>query len=345
MKKKFTWIRVIELAVILMAVMIFAVSVGSADLTISDSLKIVCSRIPGIRNMIDISDMKSTYETIVWQVRMPRVCMSVIVGAALAVVGACFQGVFENPLADPYVLGVSSGAALFATFAMLSGLSLSFLGLGTVGVFAFAGALITVFVVYGVAKIGGKISVTNMLLIGTAISTMLSSIISLLMIFHHDQITKVYLWTMGSFSSANWKNVLFVLIFAVIGISVIIMFAGKLNIMMMGEEDAKCLGVDTKKIRLLLVIIASMIVAACVSVSGIIGFVGLIIPHSIRVIGGSDNKKVLPYSVLIGAIFMSLCDTLARTVAAPTEIPVGVITAICGAPYFVILVLSKKRKI
>ena len=228
---------------------------------------------------------------------------------------------------------------------MLTGTSVSVFGLGTIGIFAFAGAMVTVFLVYRVAGIGGEISTTNMLLTGTAISTLLSSLISLLMTFNNDQISKVYMWTMGSFSSATWEKTGFLALFVVTGSILLVMYSGKLNILMMGEEDASCLGVDTGKTRTFLIIISSLLVAASVSVSGIIGFVGLIIPHCVRMIGGSDNRKLMPYVIFIGAIFLVICDTVARTIAAPTEIPVGIITSIFGAPYFIFLVITRKRNL
>lgn len=344
MKKKFSWIRLTELILLLLVVVVFAIAVGSADLSMADSLKILLSKIPVIGDFIDIPTVAEAYETIIWKVRLPRILISALVGGALALVGATFQGVFQNSLADPHILGVSSGAALGATLAMFFGSSVSIFGLGTIGVFAFIGAMITVFIVYRVAGIGGEISTTNMLLTGTAISTLLSSIISLLMTFHNDQISKVYMWTMGSFSSATWERCGFLAVFVVIGSVILIMYSGKLNILMMGEEDASCLGVDTGKTRTILIVVSSLLVAASVSVSGIIGFVGLIIPHCVRMVGGSDNRKLMPYVVFIGAIFLVFCDTMARTIAAPTEIPVGIITSVFGAPYFIFLVLTRKRK-
>ena len=345
MKQSLVWVKVAGLSLLLLLVMIFAISVGSADLSMWESLRLVLSKLPGAGSYMNAADLADTYDKIIWQVRMPRILTSAMVGGALAIVGAAFQGVFRNSLADPHILGVSSGAALGATFAMLTGASVSFLGLGTIGVFAFLGAMVTVFLVYRVAGFGGQISTTNMLLTGTAISTMLSSIISLLMTFNNNQIAKVYMWTMGSFSSATWEKVLFLSVFVVIGAAVMILYSGKLNILMMGEEDAQCLGVDVAKTKTLLIITASLLVAASVSVSGIIGFVGLIIPHCVRMICGSDNRKLMPYAFVIGAIFLVFCDTIARTIAAPTEIPVGIITSIFGAPYFVMLVVTRRRKV
>jgi len=345
MKTDFKWIRIIELSLILFVAMIVAVSVGSANLSVEDSLKIVLDKLPLLGNLVDVSDLGTTYEVIVWKVRMPRIIMSALVGGALAVVGAAFQGVFGNSLADPHILGVSSGAALGATFGMLTGISVSFFGLGSIGVFAFVGAIVAVFFVYNVSKIGGEISTTNMLLTGTAISTMLSSIISLLMTFDQERIDRVYMWTLGSFTAANWEKNAFLVIVVTVGVAIMFSLSGKLNVMMMGEEEAKSLGVDTVRTRRTIIILSSMLVASSVSVSGVIGFVGLIIPHTVRMISGPNNKKLMPYAFLCGTIFLLMCDTIARTIASPTEIPVGIITSIFGAPYFVALIIKNKKKV
>jgi iron complex transport system permease protein len=336
----FKWKYIAILLVILVAVMLVSVSLGAANLTAMDSLRIVFGKFAG---EAALGDKAHTYDVIIWQIRLPRICMAVCAGGALALTGTVFQAIFGNSLADPHILGVSSGAALGATIAMLSGLSLNILGLGTIGIFAFAGALITVFFVYHIAVISGRNSVSSMLLIGTALSTMMSSVISLLMIFHRDQIEKVYLWTLGSFSAATWTKDAFLGSITLVCGVILLVHSRKINLLMLGEEDAACLGVDVKKLRRRLLTVCSILVAATVSVSGIIGFVGLIIPHCVKLVCGSDNRKVMPYGFICGSIFMVVCDTIARTVAAPSEIPVGVITSICGAPFFIWLVLRKNE--
>lgn len=336
--------KILSAFLLLLAALLAAVSVGSADLSMWDSLKILLHRLPVAGEWVQLSGIGTVYETIVWDVRMPRVLLAATTGGILAVVGSAYQGIFLNPLADPHILGVSSGAALGATMAMSAGLSVSILGLGAVGLFAFAGALLTVFLVYHAAKIGGSLSAMHMLLTGTAISTMLSSIISLWMTFHRDQIVKVYMWTLGSFSAATWEKTAFLSVFAVVGTAVLCARAGKLNLMMMGEEDAKCLGVDTRRLQKTFILTSSLLVAAAVSVSGIIGFVGLIVPHCVRLLCGPDNRRVMPYSFWAGAIFLMACDTVARTVAAPTEVPVGVVTAMFGAPYFISLIWRERGR-
>ncbi len=342
------WVIVL-LVLVLAGVVIIAMSVGSADISVADSFRIVLSRVPGVKKLIDAERFSEPELTVIWSVRLPRIFVALFVGGILSVVGAAFQTIFRNPLADPHILGISSGAALGATIAMLtpavSGIAIPFLGLGSTGVFAFGGALITVFLVYQVARIGGRYSTVNVLLTGTAISTLFSSLISLLMTFHHDQIGKVYMWTMGSFNSASWARMRFVLPFAVVGLIVLWLCAQKLNILLLGEEDAECLGINTKRLRNGVIVLSSILVAAAVSVSGIIGFVGLMIPHCVRMVCGADLRKIIPYGFFVGAAFLIACDTLARTIAAPTEIPVGIITAICGAPYFIYLVWRQFRRV
>lgn len=322
---------------------ILAVSVGSASISSLDSLRLLLSKVPLIGQWIDTSSIKEVYHTIVFQVRLPRVLLAALVGCGLSTVGCAFQAVFRNPLADPHILGVSSGAALGATIAMISGLSFSMLGMGMIGVLAFAGALITVFVVYRIASLSGKIVTTSLLLTGTAISTLLSSFISLLMTFHSSDLERVYMWTLGSFGASSWTKVGFITLFLVIGITFMLLYARDLTILLTGEEVAESLGINTARVKTNMIIIGSIMTAACVAVSGVIGFVGLIIPHSMRMIVGPNHKKLLPVSCLAGAIFMILCDTIARTIASPTELPVGVITAIFGAPYFIFLLYRQNR--
>ena len=344
MKKNISYSVVLILLMILIATAVISVSLGSSDIGISDVYRLICSKIPIVKNYVDVSGIASTYSTIIFKVRMPRLLLAAFVGAALSMSGCAYQGVFRNPLSDPYILGISSGAALFATIAVVSGISVNFLGLGSISIFAFVGAILTVAVVYYVSRIGGGVSLVNMLLTGTAISTMLSAIISLILLFNHDQMTKIYLWTMGSFTSASFRKVIFLCLFVIVCGTVLIAFSRKLNILNLGEEEAMSLGINTKRLRIIVVVTASLLVAASVSVSGIIGFVGLIIPHSVRMIFGSDNVKIMTYGAIIGAIFLMVCDTIARVVLAPTEIPIGIITAIFGAPYFIFLVFVRKNK-
>lgn len=341
--------RLIGIVIILIGILILSIgiatSLGSANIPMGQCYQILVSKIVGVNRWIDTREIKEVYQTIILQVRLPRILMAGLVGCGLSVVGAAFQGLFRNPLADPHILGVSSGAALGATFAILSGISFQFLGLGFIGICAFFGALITVFLVYTISSIAGRGQITGILLTGTAISTMLTSIISLLMTLNRDQLETVYMWTLGSFSSATWSKIRFLVIFVGIGVVIIFCFARDLNVLLTGEDSAQSLGTNIHQVKLILIIVSSFLVGACVSVSGIIGFVGLLIPHCTRLLVGPNYKRLLPISCFSGAIFMILCDTIARTIISPSELPVGVITAIFGAPYFIFLLYYNQKKI
>lgn len=331
-----TVLQAVILGVLVVLAMIISVSRGSADLSVPDILKIIFGR----------NQDNSVYQTIIWNVRIPRVLLSFLTGAGLALAGTTLQGLFQNPLADPHILGVSSGAALGATIAMLSGVrSVQFMGIRTTGLCAFAGALLAAVIVYGIARSGGHVMTLHIVLAGTAVSQMLSAIISILMIYNRNQIEKVYFWTMGSFSAASWDKVAFLGIFIVICLPGLLFLASRLDAMSTGEDTAASLGVDTVRTKKMLIVIASLLVAACVSVSGIIGFVGLIIPHVLRMLTGAGHRKLLPFSALGGAAFLMLCDTLSRTAAAPSELPVGAVTALFGGPYFICLLYRNKKKV
>ena len=331
------------LILFLLSCIVVSVSVGSASISIKDSFKILFSKIPFINDLIDTTEIKHVYEIIIWKVRLPRILQAALVGGSLAMVGCTFQAVFRNSLADPHILGISSGAALGATISILSGITFSFLGIGITSILAFSGALSAVVLVYNIGGLGGRTAVTNLLLTGTAISTMLSAVISLLMIYNREELEKVYLWTLGSFGAANWSKVKFLFSCSVLCVTILLVLSRDLNVLLTGDEAAASLGIDTQKLKKILIVVSSLLVAASVSVSGTIGFVGLIIPHCMRLIIGSDHKILLPFSYLGGASFMIICDTIARTIAEPTEIPVGVITAVFGAPYFIYLLYRNNR--
>ena len=343
-KRKNFGVVIIGLLLVLLFCILISSTLGAANISAIDSFRVICSKFPGIRSLASLEGLKQTTVTIVWKVRLPRIFLSGLTGCGLAMVGASFQGLFRNPLADPHILGISSGAALGATLAMLSGISLQIFGMGIVSVCAFIGASITVLLVYHLGHLGGRNNITGMLLTGTAISTLLSSMISLLMTFHREELEKVYLWTLGSFASADWTKIRVLLVVLVICLIVIFYHANDLNVLLTGEDSARSLGIQLDTVKRNVILAATLLVATCVSVSGIIGFVGLIIPHCTRLISGPDHRRLLPLCCLNGAIFMIVCDTIARTVAAPMELPVGIITALFGAPYFIFLLYYNQRK-
>ncbi|NMA67773.1 MAG: iron chelate uptake ABC transporter family permease subunit, partial [Clostridiaceae bacterium] len=287
-------------------------------------------------------DLDPIKKDILLQLRLPRVVLAGAVGASLAVAGAVFQGLFRNPMADSYVIGISSGAALGAVAAMLVGLPAAWGGIGAVPLFAFAGGTATLILVYQMARVGKEVPVMPLLLAGIALSAFLSALVSLLTYFADDRLHQVVFWIMGGLSGATWLKVNIMLPYALLGFGCVYFFYRELNAMLFGEETARHLGIDTEKVKKILLAGSSLMVAAAVSTSGIIGFVGLVVPHFIRLLIGPDHRHLLPASALLGAALLIVTDTLARTIIAPRELPVGIITALLGAPLFIYLL--KKRK-
>lgn len=322
----------------------FAATFGAANVTFLDSIKVMSSKIPLINKFIDTSHIDSSHILIVLKLRLPRIILSSLVGASLSVVGTALQGMFKNPMADPYVLGISSGASFGATVAIVLGLDTLFLGSSAITLFAFIGAIVTMLLVYSVSRVGTRVPVTLLLLAGIAISFMLSSLVSIIMVFNRDQLENIMFWIMGSVSAASWQQVLILSPVFLICTVILLSFSRHLNIMSTGEETAISLGVNVERVKKILIIASSLLVATAVSVSGVIGFVGLIIPHTVRLFIGSDHRDVMPYSIVCGAIFLVVCDTFARSIVPPMEIPVGAITSVLGAPYFLYFLYKNKKK-
>lgn len=330
------------LSALLLVVIVSSSTIGAADLTVGDALKIIIQRLPFIGSPIIKNPIEGSMVSIIWKIRLPRILLAGVVGAGLAFSGATYQGLFKNPMAESFVLGISAGAALGGAIGMILGITGIF-GIGGTGLMAFLGALLTTLLVYHLGRTGGRVSMTSLLLSGIAVNFMISAVISLLMIFNRQRMDNIIMWTMGSFSNATWDKVVMASITTIIGITVTSFFAKDLNVLLMGEEEAEHLGVEVEKTKKVLLALSSFIAAIAVSVSGIIGFVGLIIPHAVRMIMGPDHRVVLPYAAIVGAIFLIIADTLARTLVSPMEIPVGIITALAGAPFFLYL-LNKNKK-
>lgn len=319
----------------------FSLSLGAARLPFGTVWRIVFSKLPLVGRLIPVS-WDATAETIILAVRLPRIILGLLVGAALSVAGAGFQGLLQNPLADPYTLGVSSGAAVGASFSILFNLSGGPLGFSAVPFFAFIGAVLSLWAVYNLARVGRKVPIATLLLSGVVVSAFLSSVISFAMLFAGKELRDIMYWLMGGLSRANWLRLAVITPYCFIGMAIIFSFSRELNIMLLGEETALSLGVEVEKLKLWILLTASLLTAAAVSLSGLIGFIGLIVPHVTRLLFGPDFQKLVPLSALIGGIFLIAADTFARVVVAPAEIPVGVITAFLGAPFFALL-LRKKR--
>lgn len=274
------------------------------------------------------------------QLRLPRVMMSVLVGAVLSVCGAAYQSIFRNPLTDPYVLGVSSGASLGAAVAILLGLEAFLWGVGGM---ALGAALATVVLIYRIASMGNRMHTTTLLLTGVCLTLLISALISFLMVLNQEKMDAIIFWTMGSFGSSGWTDVWMMAPVAMVGIGVVLWHSRDLNLLLAGSEAARSMGVEVERVKRILLLGTTLMVAFAVSSSGVIGFVGLIVPHAVRLVAGPDNRRLVPYSMLCGALFVLVCDTLARTLLRPSELPVGSLTSMVGAPLFIYLLYKNKR--
>jgi len=332
----------VGLSVLLIAAVVLATTIGSVHIPLLTTFRILVDRLP----LVDIvHSWPSGLSTIVLEIRLPRVILAGLVGAALAIAGATYQGLFRNPLADPYLIGVAQGASLGAVIGFLLPVSWSGAGYGIIPLLAFTGALVSTAVVYLLARVGKTLPVTTLILAGVALGALLGSIVSYLIISSGEKMHGIIFWLMGSFSLSQWSEIAIVLPYVALGTAVILLFSRMLNVMQLDEEQAQQLGVNVERLKLVLLAAATLITAASVSFVGTIGFVGIIIPHAVRLVWGADHRLLLPFSVLTGAVFMILADLAARTLLAPTELPIGVITAICGAPFFLYLLRRRKKAI
>ncbi|MDI2587794.1 iron ABC transporter permease [Psychrobacillus sp. NEAU-3TGS] len=282
---------------------------------------------------------------IVWKIRMPRVVLAGLVGASLAIAGAAFQGLLKNPLADPYTLGVSSGASVGAVTTLFFGISVPFLGIFTLPVFSMIGALVTMFLVISFAKLVDRaMKMETIILTGIIFSSFLGSVISLMIALTGEELRQIISWLLGSVSMRGWSFVQMAFPFVLIGTLLLWLNRRELNAMLFGEERAQHLGVNVKKRKMMILIGGSMLTGTAVAVSGTIGFVGLVVPHMTRLLFGSDNRHVLPLSFINGAALLIICDLVSRTIIAPTELPIGVITAFIGAPVFAFIFFRQRKK-
>ncbi|MGC5035432.1 FecCD family ABC transporter permease [Streptomyces sp. DT190] len=282
-------------------------------------------------------------ESVLWNVRFPRIVLALLVGASLGCAGALMQGVFGNPLAEPGVIGVSSGAAVGAVAAIALGLDV--LGTWTVPALAFVSGLLTVLLVYAMSRSGGRTEVVTLILTGIAVNAFAGALIGLfLFVADTAAVNQITFWQLGSLSQATWPKVLAVLPCAVAGLAVAPLYARRLDLLALGERPARHLGVDVERLRIVLVLVIALLTAAAVSVAGIIGFVGLVVPHLLRMAAGPGHRLLLPGSALLGALVLLAADLTARTVAAPAELPLGVLTALLGSPFFFWLLRRTRRR-
>ncbi len=308
-------VRYILLGILLLGIIILATLVGATPVPINNLLQ----------------------SPIVWQLRIPRILAAILTGAALSVCGATYQSIFRNPLTDPYLLGISSGASLGAAIAIVCGLQSTRYG---ICLCALISALLTVWLIYRIATQHGRLHITTLLLTGVCLTLLVSAAVSLLMVLHNDKMDSIIFWTMGSFATVSYTDILILLPITIAGIAIVRYNAKNLNLLLSGNDQAKSMGVEVEKVQKTLLGVTTLMVAFAVACCGVIGFIGLIVPHAVRLLTGADNRQVIPTTMLAGALFMLLCDTAARTLFLPSELPVGSITALIGAPLFIILLLK-----
>jgi iron complex transport system permease protein len=328
------WISILAFA--LLATLVVSLGVGAVS--------IPPGRVLGVFFNPTQSNLNSTDVAIVRDLRLARVLLAGLVGADLATAGAAFQALFRNPLADTYVIGASSGASLGATLAISLGLTWSLAGFAPVPLAAFTGALLAVFLVYSIAGGRGKTTVIGMLLAGAAVSTVLSSAVTLVMMMDNDSTHEIFAWLMGGFGSRSWPQLWSSAPYLVLGILALWLASRPLDALSCGDDTAQTIGLSLSKTRGFIVAAASLVTAAAVASSGTIGFVGLVSPHIARLLFGATHRRLIPASALIGALLTMLADDLARTLLAPVELPVGLITSIVGGIFFLYLIRSRQRE-
>ncbi|HII4523308.1 MAG: iron ABC transporter permease [Clostridium perfringens] len=343
-KDKKVFIAVL-LILLFISSIILGISFGAVDIPPYDVYRVFLYKVFGIKigNLDEI--LNSTLFDIIWGVRMPRVLLGAFAGMALAMVGVIMQATIQNPLGDPYILGLSSGASLGATFSILIGFSgvLSSFG-APLG--AFLGALMASIFVYFLARIGGRITPFKMILAGMVISSICSSLTSLIIFLSKDNegIRTVNFWMMGSLAGAQWSNIVLPIAISVIPLIYFFTQYRNLNLMVLGDETSITLGLNIEKHRKIYMILSSLITGVIVSVCGTIGFVGIMIPHIVRLIFGTDHKTLLPFSALVGAIFLIWADVIARCAINNMELPIGIITSVIGAPFLLWLMVKGTRE-
>ncbi|HYJ61478.1 MAG TPA: iron ABC transporter permease [Actinomycetota bacterium] len=328
----------VALGFVVLAVLI-GVLVGPADLSASGILHALFGWVPGVGD----GSLTSQESTILWQLRAPRVVLACIVGACLSISGASYQGAFRNPLADPYLLGAAAGAGLGATLVIIYGAATFTDGTPILPIASFVGALAGVALAYAIGgSMGGRTTVA-LVLAGVAVASFLTAIQTFIQQRNVDSLREVYTWILGRLTTAGWSDVVLILPYAVIAIVLLVLHGRMLDVLGVGDDEAASLGMKPARTRLIIVAAASLATAAAVAVAGLIGFVGIIVPHAVRLVVGTSNRWVVPLSAIGGAAFLVLADVVARTAVSPGELPIGVVTALVGAPAFALLLRRSGR--
>jgi iron complex transport system permease protein len=318
--------------------LVLSIALGAVTIPPGNAIQILVNKLPGVA--LD-GVWPAYFETILWDLRLPHTMLVALTGAALAGSGAAFQGLFRNPLADPYLIGVASGAGLGAIIMM----SLPNAGRYLVPLGAFLGALVTIIAVYQLAKVGQIVPLTTLILAGVAIGSFTSALTSFLMLISDQMVLQAMGFLLGGSTVSGWDPLVIALPYFTVGLTLVILSGHSLNVLQFGEEQARQLGLPVEKVKLFIIISASLTTAAAVSFSGVIGFIGLVVPHIIRILWGGDYKQLIPLSILGGAITLLIADILARIVMAPSYLPVGIVTAMIGAPFFLWILRRAKKEV
>lgn len=328
----------LTLLLCIIVTIIASAGMGYMVIAAGDIFRVIGADLFGNRALLDGMDTSIPY--VVMDVRLPRILTAALVGAGLAMSGVIYQGILLNPLADPYTLGISSGAAFGASLALLANLTM--FGQFSTPLFAFIGAILTLLIVMRLSTFNGQISAQTLILSGVIVGAILSAGISFLKYLADEQVAIIIFWLMGSFGSSDWNGVGIVGAAVLFGLLVTLYYGRDLNIMSLGRRSSDSLGVETAKVRKILLLTASLMAAICVAITGIIGFIGLIVPHLMRYLVGPDNRKLLPVSALAGSILLLSADTITRAVL-PVEVPIGVLTALIGGPFFCVIFRQKQK--
>lgn len=314
------------IAVIGILFSLYALTLGSVEFT--------------LKEVIDALGGKGDdlVKLIIYDIRLPRIAMAILIGMMLASSGVVVQALFQNPLADPYIIGIAASATFGAVLAFILKLPSIYYGF-----FAFASCLVSSFLIFSLARSGRKVNVATLLIIGIAVSSFLGAFTSFAMYMIGEDSFKIVMWTMGYLGEASWLKVKFLIVPLIISLIYFYMVRNELDALLNGDEEAHALGVEVDKLKKRLLVVSSLIVAFSVAFTGMIGFIGLIVPHTFRMLVGGSNQKLIPTVTLAGGVFLLICDTLARTILAPTEIPIGIVTAFLGAPFFIFLAFKAKR--
>ncbi|CAN5626773.1 iron ABC transporter permease [soil metagenome] len=326
------------LAAGLVLAIVLSVGVGAVSISPQQVLAIILNHL-GLN--FDVA-YTAQQDAVVWSIRLPRVVLAVLVGSGLAVSGAALQGMFRNPLADPGLIGVSSGAALGAVIAL--GLGISWFGIATTPLFAFVGGVTTAVIAYSLARNHGRTEIVTLVLAGIALNTFAGAGTSMVTFVANDaQLRAIIFWSLGSLGSATWQSVAAAAPFVILGLLVSLRWGHPLNLMVLGEREARHLGIDTERMRVSVIVFTALMTGATVAVAGIIAFVGLIVPHLVRLVAGPDHRVLIPASALGGALLVVLADLVARNLVSPLELPLGVLTALIGGPFLLFLMLRTRR--